>query len=98
MLRSSVSPRQRIGHAPGVAGEEHRRLPGGVAGADDVDVEPVRVDRLAACGAVGDALPGQPLESVDGQLPPRDPAGEDDAAGADDVAAVEVELPGRGVN
>ena len=36
------------GHAAGVRGEEHRRLPGRVAGADDVHVEAVRVRRLAA--------------------------------------------------
>ena len=46
-------------HAARVGGEEQRRLPRRVAGADDVDVEPVRVRRLAARRAVGDALAGR---------------------------------------
>ena len=75
-----------------VGREEHRRLPGRVAGADDVDVEPVHVRRLAAGGAVEDALADEPVEAVDRELPPRDAAGEDDRPRAQHVAAVEVHL------
>ena len=79
-------------HAARVGREEHRRLPGGVARADDVDVEPVRVRRLAARRAVGDALARQAVEAVDGQPPPRDAAREDDRPRPQDVAAVEEHL------
>ena len=66
------------GHAARVGREEHRGLPGRVAGADDVDVEPVRVRRLAPGRAVRDALAGEAVEALDRQLPPRDAAGEHD--------------------
>ena len=56
------------------------------------------VRRVAARGAVGDALPGEPLEPLDPELPPRDAAGEDDRPRAEDVAAVEVHLPRRRVD
>ena len=82
-------------HAPRVRREEHRRLARRVAGADDVDVEAVRVRRLAAGGAVGDALAGEPVEALDREPPPRDAAGEDDRPRAQDVAAVEVHLARR---
>ena len=85
-------------HAPGVGREEHRRLAGRVAGADDVDVEAVGVRRFAACGAVEDALAGEAVETLDRQLPPGDAAGEDDRPRPQDVAAVEVHLTGRGVD
>src|SRR5206468_12563142 len=65
------------GHAPCVVREEHGRLTRGVAAADDVDVVPVRGRRLAPRSAVGDALPGKPVEPVDGKLPPRHAARED---------------------
>ena len=85
-------------HAARMGGEEHRRLPGRVAGADDVDVEAMRVRRLAAGGAVEDALAGEPVEALDREAPPRDAAREDDRARAQDVAAVEVDLARRGVD
>ena len=81
-----------------VGGEEDRRLTGRVAGADDVDVQAVHVRRLAARRAVADPLPGEPLEPVDRQPPPRDAAGEDDRARPEHVAAVEVELARGGVD
>ena len=75
-----------------------RRLAGRVASTDDVDVEAVRVRRLAACRAVGDALPGEPVEAFDREVPPGDAAGEDDRPRPQDVAAVEVHLMGCGVD
>src|SRR5438876_47201 len=81
-----------------VVGEGHGRLPGRVSGTDDVDVEAVRVRCLATCRAVGDALAAEPVEAVDRQLPPRDAAGEDDRPRPQHVAAVEVDLTGRGVD
>ena len=84
--------------APGVVREEHRRLPGGVARSDDVHVEAVRARRLAAHGAVGDSLPGQPVEALHLELPPRDAARQDDCPGPQDVAVVEVHLAGGGVD
>ena len=85
-------------HAPRVVREEQRRLARRVAGADDVDVEAVRVRRLAARRAVGDALAGEPVEALDRQPPPRDAAGEDDRPRPQDVAAVEVHLARRRVD
>ena len=79
-------------HALRVTGEEQRRLTCRVAGADDVHVDAVAAQRLAARGAVRDALPGQPFESLDGQLPPGDAAGEDDRPRGEHVAAVELDL------
>ena len=58
----------------------------------------MRVRRLAARRAVGDALAGEPVEALDRQLPPGDAAGEDDRPRAQDVAAVEVHLARRGVD
>ena len=92
MLFSSASPRQRIVTRAGVAGEEQRGLTGRVAGADDVDVEPVRVGRLAAGRAVVDALADQPVDARDREVPPGHAGGEDDRARAQLVAAVEVDL------
>ena len=43
------------------------------------------------------ALPGEPVESVERQPPPRDPAREDDRPRPEDVAAVELHLPRLGV-
>ena len=98
MLFSSAVATAEDRHAARVGGEEQRRLPRRVARADDVDVEAVGVRRLAARRAVGDALPGEPVEPLDRELPPRDAAGEDDRPRAEDVAAVEVHLPRRGVD
>ena len=98
MLFSSVVAAAEDRHASRVRREEHRRLPGRVARTDDVDVQPVRVRRLAARRAVGDALPGEPVESLDRQLPPGDAAGEDDRPRPQHVAAVEVHLTRRGVD
>ena len=81
-----------------MAREEDRGLSGRVARADDVHVQAVRARRLAASRAVRDALPGQPVEALDRELPPRDAAGEDDRPGPHDVPAVEVHLPGRVVD
>ena len=85
-------------HAAGVAGEEQRGLAGRVPGADDVDVEAVRVRRLAARRAVEDPLPGELVEAVDVELSPRDAAGEDDRPRAQDVAAVEMDLARAGID
>ena len=71
-------PRQSIVTTPGVVREEHRRLPSRVPGPDDVDVEAVRVPRLAARRSVEDALPDESIEPLDGELPPRHTAREDD--------------------
>ena len=98
MLFSSAVAAAEDRHAPRVGGEEQRGLAGGVAGADDVDVEAVRVRRLAARRAVGDALAGEPVEAVDREPPPRHPAGEDDRPRPQHVAAVEVDLARRGVD
>ena len=53
--------------------------------------------RLAAGGAVGDALPDEALEAVDLEAPPAHPAGEDHRARAQHLAAVEVDLAGARV-
>ena len=58
----------------------------------------MRARRLAARRAVGDPSPGQAVEAVDRELPPGDAAREDDRARSDDVAAVEMDLPRRGVD
>ena len=98
MLFSSAVAAAEDRHAARVRREEQRRLAGRVAGADDVDVEAVRVRRLAARRAVEDALADEPVEALDRELPPRDAAGEDDRPRAQDVAAVEVHLARRGVD
>jgi hypothetical protein len=72
--------------------------PAEFAGADHVDVEPVGVRRFAAGGAVGDALADEAVEALDREPAPGDPAGEDDRAGAQHVAAVQVELPAARVD
>ncbi len=83
------------GHAPRVVREEHRRLPSRVPGPDDVDVEAVRVRRLAARRSVEDALSDESLEPHDGKLPPRHTAREDDRLRLQHVAAVEMHLTVR---
>ena len=81
-----------------MVGEEQRRLARRVAGADDVDVESVHARRVAARGAVGDALAGEAIETVDVEAPPRNACREDDRPGAQHVAAVEVHVPMRRVD
>ena len=98
MLFSSVSPRQRIVTLRAWLAKNSAACPAELPGADDVDVQPVGVGRLAARRAVGDALPGEPVEAVDRQVPPRDAAGQDDRPRPQDVAAVEVDLARRGVD
>src|SRR5436309_13265533 len=61
-------------------------------------VQPVGVGSLAACCAVGDALPGKSVKALDRQLPPSHAAGKDDRPPADDVSAVEVHVTGCGVD
>ena len=56
MLFASESPRTTSVTRARVVGEEHRRLPGRVAGADQVDVAPLGRARLAARRAVVHAL------------------------------------------
>jgi hypothetical protein len=63
-----------------------------------VDVLAVGGGRLAARRPVGDPLPGQAVGAVDRELPPRDAAREDDRAGPDDVAAVEMDLARCGID
>ena len=78
--------------------EEHRRLAGRVPRADDLDIQAMGVRRLAARGPVEDPPAHEPVEPVDLEPPPRDAAGEDDRARAQDVAAVEVHVTGRRVD
>ena len=85
-------------HAPGVAREEHGRLPGRVARTHDVDVQSVGVRGLAPRGAVEDALARQALEAIDGQPSPGDAAGEDDRPAAQDVAVVEMDAVRRSLD
>ena len=54
--------------------------------------------RFAACGAVEDPPAHEAVEPLDLELPPRDPAGEDDRPRPQDVAAIEVGLMRRGVD
>ena len=86
------------GHLARMVGEVERRLTGRVAGADEVDVEPVRGAHFAARGAVVDALADQPIEAVDGEATPRDAGGEDQRSRADDVAAVEEHFARRRID
>ena len=72
--------------------EVHRRLTRGVPGADDVDVEAVRVRCLASGGAVEDALSRKTVEAGNLQLPPGDTARDDDRAGPEHVPSVEVHM------
>ena len=50
--------------------EGERGLPGRVAAPDDVNVASVQVPGFVARGAVVDALAGEAVEALDGQLPP----------------------------
>ena len=78
--------------------EEERRLSGRVAGSDEVDVKSVDTRRFAARRTVEDALAREPVETFNGEVPPRDPAGEDDRPPTQDIAAVQVQPPGGGVD
>ncbi len=81
-----------------VARKVHRCLAGGVSGADDVDIDAVRVRGLGGGGAVVDALPAEPLEAADAEPAPRDTGCEDDRASVDDASAVEVNVAVRRVD
>src|SRR5256885_8881297 len=48
--------------------------------------------------AVEDALPHEPVEPFDRQMPPLDSAGEDYRACAEEVATVQVDLAGLGID
>src|SRR4029077_9615258 len=79
-------------------GEHPRPLARRVPGANDVDVQAVGVRCLAPRGAVEDPLPGEAVETLDLQMPPADAARQDDRARAQDVATVELHVPGGGVD
>ena len=79
-------------HGACVGGEEERRLPCRVARTDDVNVLAVCVGRFAARRAVRDALPGKAVETGDRQVPPGDPAGEDERPRAENVSAVQMRV------
>ena len=76
-----------------MAREEHRSLTGRVAGADDVDVEPVGHRRLAAGYPVRHAFTGQSV-GLDPEPPPGDSTGDDDRPGTKHVVAVQIHLAG----
>jgi hypothetical protein len=97
MLFSSA-PRQRIVTLRAWVEKNSAACPGRVARPDDMHVQAVLAGGLAARRAVRDALAGEPVEPLQRQPPPRDPAGEDHRPRADDVAAVEVHLAARGVD
>ena len=98
MLFSSVSPRQRIVTLRAWVEKNIAACPAELPAPTMWTSRPWVFGRLAARRAVGDALPGEPVEAVDRQLPPRDAAGEDDRPRPQDVAAVEVHLARRGVD
>ena len=83
------------GHAPRMGREREGRLPGRVAGPDDVDVEAVRARGVAARGTVEDALAREAVGALDREPPPRDAAGEDDRPGPQHVPSVQVDVPRR---
>ena len=90
MLFSSLSPRQTIVTVRAWFAKNSAACPAELPAPIDVDVQTVRARRLAARRAVEDALADQPLEAVDGEVPPRHAGGEDDRACSQHVAAVEV--------
>ena len=98
MLFSSVSPRQRIVTLRAWVEKNIAACPAELPAPTMWTSRPCVFARLAARRAVGDALPGEPVEALDRQPPPRDAAGEDDRPRPQDVAAVEVHLAGRGVD
>ena len=56
------------------------------------------VRRFASCGAVEDPLPRKAVEPLDLELPPRDPAGENDRVRSQEIAAIEMDLMRRRVD
>ena len=95
MLFSRPSPRQSMVTLRAWVANEQGRLPGRVAGPDDVDVEAVRARGVAARRAVEDALAREAVGALDREPPPRDAAGEDDRPGPQHVASVQVDVPRR---
>ena len=79
-------------HPARMVGEVQRRLAGRVAGADEEDVLAVGRARLAARGAVEDALADEPVEAFDRHPPPRHAGGEDQALRPHALVAVEEDL------
>ena len=53
---------------------------------------------LAARRAVKDSLPGKPVESLDRQAAPRHSAGQDDRPRPKNIPAVEMHVPGCGID
>ena len=95
MLFSSVSPRQRIVTLRAWFEKYSAAWPAELPAPTMWTSSPCVSRRLAARRAVVDALADEPLEPLDREPPPRDAAGEDDRARAQDVAAVEVHLARR---
>jgi len=69
----------------------HRRLTRRISGADEVDVESLRDDRLAPCRAVVDAFSDEPVDVLDGEPTPRDAAREDQRPRPNALAPVPIE-------
>src|SRR4029077_8067132 len=86
------------GHLACMVGAIEGRLTGRVPGADEVDVESMRGAHLAARGAIADTLADEPIESVDGEAPPRDAGGENERSCPDDVATVEKHFARRRID
>ncbi len=84
-------------HRAGVPGEVHRRLPGGVRPADDVDLLPGAAGRLGQRGAVEHAAAGQRLQPGSRQLPVGHAGRQDDRVGVDLSTVGEVHRPRRAV-
>src|SRR5262249_12501593 len=74
LLEGAATDHQR--HLTRVVGKEQRRLPGRVAGADEVDVQTAGPAGFAARGAIVDALADQPLKAGYRQAPPSDAGGQ----------------------
>jgi hypothetical protein len=65
-------------HRLGVAGEHHRRLPGRVAAADQVDGPAAEAERFGSGRAVVDAVAGEPVDARRPQPAPLDTVRHDD--------------------
>ena len=98
MLFSSPSPRQRMVTLRAWFEKNIAACPAELPAPTMWTSQAVGARRVAARRAVRDALAGEPVEAVDREAPPRDTAREDDRPRAQDVAAVEVQLPRRGVD
>jgi hypothetical protein len=85
-------------HLARVVGAVERRLTGRIAGPNQMNVEPVRRRDLAARRPIGDALADELIDTLDGQAAPRDAGGENQRAGANDVATVEQRLARRRID